>query len=154
MYVLQPCFAFNDYIYLCLCLYTLPYLTVANDSIHSMPPGFIQPFKYWNLVIRFVLPHHYHIVITLLCKNSTDMFIIESPGSTDVCNLGATSWKTSLPLGGLLWAPPRTALMQCCSGLWACISLHWDFLGDGSVFHLLFYSQHLAQCTNICISCE
>lgn len=61
--------------------------------------------------------------------------------------LGATSWKTSLPLGGLLWAPPRTALMQCCSGLWEHVShLHWDFLGDGSVFHLLFYSQHLAQC--------
>ena len=101
----------------------------------------------WNWVIRLF----YHIIAHLsnyfIIQNSYEHVYYWVARSLVMSQLGATSWKTSLPLGGLLWAPPRTALMQCCSGLWEHVShLHWDFLGDGSVFHLLFYSQHLAQC--------
>lgn len=74
------------------------------------------------------------------------MFIIESPAPWSCLSLGPPPGRLPCPLWGCSGLPPG---QHWCSVVLVCESmshLHWDFLGDGSVFHLLFYSQHLAQC--------
>ena len=117
--------------------------TIVYSTITVFGAGWLGCFQLFDYS-KYIITHlsNYFII-----QNSHEHVYYWVARSLLMSQLGATSWKTSLPLGGLLWAPPRTALMQCCSSLWGYIChLHWDLLGAGSVFHPLSYSQHIAQC--------